>query len=118
MKTAKLVIGIISIILSLFVLFQSCVAGLANTMYNNGEVGGSVGMILAFCLLVAGIVAIATRSSPGNGGFVAAGFYIAGGIIAFLLAGGYGDFYIWSVLSIIFGAIFAIWDTKKELTSQ
>ncbi|MGX7148244.1 hypothetical protein [Enterococcus ureasiticus] len=91
MKTAKLVIGIISIILSLFVLFQSCVVG---------------------------IVAFTTRSSPGNGVFVAAGFYIAGGIIAFLLAGGYVDLYIWSVLSIIFGAIFAIWDTKKELTSQ
>lgn len=114
MKTAKLVIGIISIILSLLVLFQSCVAGIANSVNNNGEAGGSAGILLAICLLVAGIVAIATRNSSGNGGFVAAGFYIVGGIIAFLLAGGYGDLYIWSVLSIIFGATFVIGETKKD----
>lgn len=43
MKTRKLVSGISSIVLSVFVLFQSALAGVANTMPANGEAGGSVG---------------------------------------------------------------------------
>lgn len=49
-----------------------------NYIIDKEEAGRSAGMLLAICLLVAGIVAIATRNSSGNGGFVAAGFYIAG----------------------------------------
>lgn len=42
MKTSKLIVGIISIVLSLFVGFQSCVAGVANSLDANGESGGAV----------------------------------------------------------------------------
>ena len=48
MKTWKLVAGILSIILSVFVFFQSVLVGTANTMSANGEVGGSAG---CFCSL-------------------------------------------------------------------
>ena len=58
MKTLKLILGIISFILSAFVLFQSCAAGIGNAIENNGEAGGSAGVILAICCIVAGIVAI------------------------------------------------------------
>lgn len=44
MKTRKLVSGILSIVLSVFVLFQSALAGVANTMSANGEAGGSAGL--------------------------------------------------------------------------
>ena len=44
MKTWKLVAGILSIILSVVVFFQSVLVGTANTMSANGEVGGSAGV--------------------------------------------------------------------------
>lgn len=109
MKTTKLVIGIISIVLSLFVLFQSCAAGLGNSMDNNGEVGGSGGMIVAIVLLIAGIVAIATRKA-GKGGIVAGCFYAVGGIIGLATAGSYGDLKIWGVLCLIFAVVFIAGD--------
>lgn len=37
MKTAKLVLGIISMVLCLFVIFQSCAAGVSNTLEESGK---------------------------------------------------------------------------------
>ncbi len=68
MKTLKLVTGILSIILFVFVTFQSCAAGLGNALADNGEVSGSAGLMTAICLLAAGIVSIATRNKETNGG--------------------------------------------------
>ena len=67
MKTGKLVIGILSIVLFLLVALQSCAAGLGNTLADNGEVSGSAGFLLALGLLVAGIINICTRKG-GKGG--------------------------------------------------
>lgn len=41
MKIWKLVAGILSIIFSVIVFFQSMLVGTANTLSSNGEVGGS-----------------------------------------------------------------------------
>lgn len=71
MKTAKLVTGILSIVLCVFVTFQSCAAGLVNALEDNGEVSGSAGVMVAICLLTAGIVSIATRNKEKNGGNIA-----------------------------------------------
>ncbi len=109
MKTAKLIIGIASIVLSIFVLFQSCAAGAVNALSSNGEVGGSAGFILAIFMLIAGIVGIATRHSLGRGGAITCGcLYILGAVVGALMAGGYSDLYIWSVLSFIFGGVYLI----------
>ncbi|HJG28650.1 hypothetical protein [Gemmiger formicilis] len=113
MKTAKLVVGILSIVLFVLVGMQSCVAGLGNTVSNNGEVGGSAGLLLAVCLLVAGIVAICTRNG-GKGGYVSAGFYIVGGLIGLLCAGSYADLNIWSGLSIFFGILCIVGSRKQQ----
>ena len=43
MKIWKLVSGILSIVLVLFVLFQSCAAGLGNALEANGEVQLEIG---------------------------------------------------------------------------
>lgn len=108
MKATKLVIGIVSFIMAAFVTFQSCVAGFSNTMEENGEVGGSAGLILAVFAVVAGIIAIVSRSQNGKGAFVAAAFYIAGGLIGLAMAGSYSDLRIWSVVAIAFGGVFII----------
>lgn len=47
MKVWKLVSGILSIILFVFVSFQSCAAGVSNALEANGEASGSAGIIVA-----------------------------------------------------------------------
>lgn len=107
MKTAKLIIGIISIVLFFLIAFQSCAAGLGNTLANNGEVSGTSGILLAFCMLIAGIVGISTRKSKG-GGITAGVFYLLGGLIGIVNYGSFSDLAIWSVLCFIFGAVFIV----------
>ena len=70
MKTWKLVSGILSIVLFFMVAFQSCAAGISNTLSESGEVSGSAGIIVAIMLLAGGIVSIATRNG-GKGGNIA-----------------------------------------------
>lgn len=113
MKTAKLVLGIISIVLFLLVSLQSCAAGLGNALSNSGEVSGTAGMLLAIALLIAGIVGICTRNG-GKGGYVSAGFYIVFGLLAVLTAGSYKDLYIWSWMSIVFGIVFIVTTHKQN----
>ena len=43
LSTFRLVAGIITIVLSVLVTFQSCAAGLSNALEENGESGGSAG---------------------------------------------------------------------------
>lgn len=105
MKTWKLVSGILSIVLSIFVLFQSCAAGLSNTIEANGEVGGSAGVIVAIMLLVGGIVSIATRKG-GNGGNIALIILFGiGALLGFTMAGSYSDLIIWAVWCLICAAL-------------
>ena len=59
MKVWKLVSGILSIILFVFVSFQSCAAGVSNALEANGEASGSAGIIVAILMLAGGIVSIA-----------------------------------------------------------
>ena len=108
MKVTRLVIGIISFVMALIVTFQSCFAGLGNAMEDNGEVGGSAGVVLAIFAIVAGIIAIVTRKGEGKGPFVAGGFYLAGGIIGLAMAGSYADLKIWGVACIILALVFII----------
>lgn len=109
MSTFRLVIGIITIVLSVLITFQSCAAGVSNALEENNEIGGTAGLFLAICFLVAGIVGIVTRKSSVCGGaFTSAGFYIVAGLVGFAGAGSYADLTIWSVLSLAFGVIFII----------
>ena len=53
MKVWKLVSGILSIILFVFVSFQSCAAGVSNALEANGEASGSAGIIVANPIIAA-----------------------------------------------------------------
>lgn len=108
MKASRLTLGIISIVLFVIVSMQSCAVGVANTMLETGEFSGTAGTLLSICLLVAGIVGICVRKSLGAGPFVAGGFYVAGALFAFLMAGSYTDLYIWAFLSLAFGLTFIL----------
>ena len=107
MKTTKLVIGIISMVLFLIIAFQSCAAGIGNALEDNGENSGSAGFFVALCMLIAGIVGVCTRKSFG-GGLVSGAIYALAGLIGITNYGSFGDLMIWSVVSFIFAAVFVV----------
>lgn len=108
MKVARLVIGIISLVLCVLILFQSCAAGVVEALEENEEsTASSAGVVVAIMFLVAGIVGICTRKGV-VGGFVCTGIYTFGGIVGLAGYGFYEDLVIWSVLALIFAVVFLV----------
>ena len=107
MKTAKLIIGIISIVLAFFVVFQSCAASVGDALMDEGGTSGGAGMVVAILMLISGIIAIAARNSKGAG-IVCLIFYAVAGIIGLTSHGIYKDLIIWSIVCLIFAVIFLI----------
>lgn len=116
MKTWKLVSGIISIVLSVFVVFQSMIAGLANALEESGQVSGSAGLVVSICMLCGGIVSIVSRKNNSKGTNIA--LIILFGLATltgFVLAGNYSDLYhIWSAWCLI-NAVLAIISLRKGI---
>lgn len=105
MKTTKLTIGILSIVFSVFIFFQSTLVGIGNTLSRSKEVSGSAGIIVALLMLTAGIISIATRNG-GRGGVIATAIiYVFAFLIGFSNFGSYKDLSIWSTLCLIFAII-------------
>lgn len=119
MKTAKLVTGILCMVFTLLVLFQSCAAGISNTLGETGESSGFAGLLLALLMLAGGIVVVATRKAPGKGGSIAAIilFFLAA-IIGFPNAGSFSDLKIWSAWCLILGILNLISLFVKEKGSN
>ena len=114
MKKAKLTLGIVSIVLSLIVLFQSCAAGIGTALSNTkNDTSGSAGIFVALLLLIAGIVGIVARSSKG-GTIAAAIIYAIAGIIGIATTGIFKDLLVWGVLALVFAVIFAISIFKQD----
>jgi hypothetical protein len=108
MKTWKLVSGILSMILFIVVAFQSCAAGVVNTLDDNGGSSGSAGILVAILMLAGGIVSVATRKSKGKGGNIALIILFGlAALIGFAEHGNYSDLVIWSVWCLI-NAILAV----------
>lgn len=115
MKVAKLVSGILSIVLALLVMFQSCAAGIGNALEGNGEVGGTGGLLVAICLIVAGIVGMATRNGEGKGAsIVTAVIYGLGALVGYVTAASYADLNIWATVCLIFAVIYVIAAIKAK----
>ena len=114
MKTWKLVAGILSIILSVVVFFQSVVVGTANAMLDNGEGGGSTGILVSILMLAGGIVSIAVRNSQKNGGNIAIIIlFLLASLLGLGLAGNFGDLNIWAGWCLI-NAVLAIISIFKQ----
>ena len=107
MKTVKLIIGIVSIVLTFLIIFQSCAAGLGDAIADNGGTSGGSGIIVAVLMLIAGIVAIAARNSRGGSIFCAI-LYLIGGIVGVSSSGVFKDLIFWGVLDFIFAVVFAL----------
>lgn len=119
MKTARLVIGIISLVLFVIIMFQSCAAGVVEALEEDEEsTASTAGVAVALLMVIAGIVAICTRKGV-TGGFVCGGIYLLAGIIGIAGHGMYEDLIIWSVVSIIFAIVFIVTSIvmkKKNIT--
>jgi hypothetical protein len=116
MKTAKLVIGIISIVLAFVTGFQACAAGVGDALEGSGT-GGAAGIIMTLCLIIAGIVGICTRESRG-GGIAAGVIYLIGALVGFTMHGIFTDLMIWSALALVFGIIFIAGSWKMPKKEQ
>ncbi len=114
MKMWKLVSGILSIVLFAVVSFQSCAAGVANTLAENGEISGSAGILVAILMLTGGIVSISTRKSMGKGGDIALIILFGlAALVGFTNYGSYSDLAIWSGWCAI-NAVLAVIDMVKK----
>lgn len=94
-------------VLFFILMFLSCVAGLVEVFEENGGRSGAAGVFVAFCLLIAGIVGVATKNGKG-GGITSGVFYDAGGLIGITNSGVYKDLIIWSVLAFILAFVYII----------
>ena len=102
MKTWKLVSGILSIILFAIVSLQSCAAGVSNALEANGEISGTMGIMVAALMLAGGIVSISTRKSEGKGGNIAPiVLFGLAALIGFTGHGSYSDLAVWSAWCLI-----------------
>lgn len=100
----KKVIGIISIVLFIVVGFQSCAAGLGNAIQNNGESSGSAGIILAFLMLIAGIILLCSKDHKGMV-ITSIVLYALAFVIGIANVGHFKDLQIWSILNLIFAGL-------------
>lgn len=105
-STGKLIIGIISMALFIFICFQSCAAGIGNALEENGSSSGTAGFLCAIFMLTGGIVAVASRNKKETKGTIAATvIYFLGAIITIGSSKTFGDLAIWGALSFSFGLI-------------
>lgn len=116
LSTCRLVIGIISMVLFIFIAFQSCAAGLSNALEENNALSGSAGLFTAIMFLVAGIVGVSTRNKKGIvGPIIAAVLYLIGAAFTIGTGDTYGDLPIWGALSTIFGLVFVFCAVKTKI---
>lgn len=107
MKTTKLVMGIISIILTFVILFQSCAATVGDALINEGGTSGGSGLLVAILMLIAGIVIIAARNSRGGTIFSMIAYALAA-VLGFTSFGIFKDLIVWGAISALFAIILLI----------
>ena len=108
MKTWKLVSGILSIILFVWMMVQSCAAGFVNIVLSTGESSGTAGVMAAFFILAGGIVSVSTRNGGKGGDIALIVLFGIAALIGLTMAGTiYLDLYAWALWGVI-NAILAL----------
>lgn len=108
MKTAKMIIGILSLVFSVAIFVQSCATGIGNALTNNTkDTSGGAGVVVGLFFIASGIVAIAAKKSKG-GAIAATVLYALAGIIALANQGTYSDLLFWGILALILAVFFAV----------
>lgn len=108
MKTSKLIIGIIAIVLSVVLFFQSVLVGLGDALFaEEGEESGGYKMVMAILLLIGGIVSISARKTTGGGIFCLVDYALSG-LIGLSFSADFADLAIWGTISLIFSGVFLL----------
>jgi len=98
MSIWRLVSGILSMLLSFFVMFQSCIAGVGNIISDNGEMTGTAGLFTAIMMLTTGIISTAGFHSRSTGVPIALMILNGvGGGIGYMASASYADMKIWAI---------------------
>lgn len=114
-SSGRLAIGIISIVLFVIISFQSCAAGIVNSLEENGATSGSSGMGTAIFVLIAGIVGICTRNSTSKGGAITTTvFYWLAALLTIGTGDTYPDLPVWGVIAFLFGIVFLLAGIKTK----
>ena len=110
MKTWKLVSGILSIVLCLYVAWQSLLAGVGDALLNfvsqnDSSVSGAAGSLVAVLMLAGGIVSIATRKGSNGGDIALIVLFALAAAIGYTSHGIYKDLIVWSTWCLICAAM-------------
>ena len=100
----KKVIGILSIVLFVITMLQSCAAGLGDALQNKGGSSGGSGVLLSFCMLIAGIIILASKKSKGMV-ITSIVFYLLGALFGYAAVGMFKDLAVWATLNVIFAGL-------------
>ena len=102
-STGKLVIGIISMVLFLFIILQSCAVGVVNIVSTNDSSSGTLGFFCAAFMLAGGIVSVVSRNNTksSNGSLAAAILYGIGALCTIGTGDTYGDLIIWGAFCLV-----------------
>lgn len=114
-RLARTIVGILSLVAFIFVMFQSCAANVVNAMEaNTADTSAGGGTLLAFILLIAGITTALGRDNA-KATLVAAIMYGVGAIIGFASLGTYSDLVFWSIIAVLFGAldVYSWWRRRR-----
>ncbi len=96
MKVWRLVSGILSIVFMIIVTFQSCAAGLAESLEDSGGVSGAMGVLVSILMLAGGVVSIVVSGSRSKGaGIALAVIFGLAALLGLTSSGIFGDLKIW-----------------------
>ncbi len=115
--TAKLVIGILSMVMFFIIGFQSCAVNVGDIFLHSGEAGGSFGILVAINLLASGIIAVAARKSVKMTPWIINTVLLwLNYFYAKMFRGTFHDLLIWGFLSFAAGVFFLLsaMRTKKQ----
>lgn len=102
MKMWKLVSGILSCVFVVLVSFQSCAAGLVNSMENSSEMSGFAGILVSLFMLAGGIISIVIHKSNARGGNIALVILFGlAALIGYTMHGRFTDLTIWATWCLI-----------------
>lgn len=97
MKIWKLISGILCIVFSAMVLFQSCAAGVVTSIEENAaDTSAGGGMVLAILMLAGGIISIAVRNGGKGGNIALLVIFLLAALAGFANQGIFKDLMIWA----------------------
>lgn len=110
MKIWRLVSGILSMVMFLIITVQSCAVGFVNAVEDNkDDTSGAGGVLVAFGLLVAGIVATALWKNKSKGGDISLiVLYGLTALMGFTNQGTFKDLVVWSSWALICAIMAAV----------